>query len=302
VRLQQLELLLAIAKTGSLRASAESLHVTQPALTKALKQLEAEFGVPLVLRTPQGARLAPAGELLAARASTALRELERAREEVDWHVRGARARVTAGLSPVAGILLAPGAVARFGARMPQVRLRMVDAVYPRAQALLRSGELDLAIGPLPPRETSRDLVAQPLFDSANVIVARAGHPLAQARRLRDLRDARWVLVGPADGPGDPATIDWARADVAAPTVRLECESFTTLLALLTTTDVVGSVPRGFLDRFAKPMGLIEIAVEDRLPVTTLHAVRRADAPLTLPAQRLLDDFVQEAQSFMKRSS
>lgn len=295
MRLQQLELLLAIADTGSLRASAEALHVTQPALTKALKQLEAEFGVPLVLRTPQGARLAPAGELLAARAASALRELARAREEVDWHVRHARARVTVGLSPVAGILLAPGAVARFSARMPQVRLRMVDAVYPRAQALLRSGELDLAIGPLPPRETSRDLVAQPLFDSANVVVVRTGHPLAGARSLKALRAARWVLVGPAGGPGDPASIDWAGAGLSPPEVRIECESFTSLLALMTGTDVVGSMPRVFLERFAQPMGLIAVPVVDRLPVTTLHAVRRADAPLTLPAQRLLDDFVEEAK-------
>jgi DNA-binding transcriptional LysR family regulator len=67
VRLQQLQLLIAIASGGSLRAAAEAMHVSQPGLTKALRQLEEEFGTELVLRTPKGARLAPAGELVAAR-------------------------------------------------------------------------------------------------------------------------------------------------------------------------------------------------------------------------------------------
>ena len=75
MRIQQLRLLLAIAETGSLRASARVLNLTQPALTKALRLLEDELGAPLVVRSPHGARLAPAGELLAVRAAAALREL-----------------------------------------------------------------------------------------------------------------------------------------------------------------------------------------------------------------------------------
>ena len=100
MRLQHLHLLLTISKTGSLRASAQLLNVSQPALTKALRQLEDEFGTELVVRTPKGVRLAPAGELIAARAATVVRELERAREEVAWHLRHAEAQVTVGVSPV----------------------------------------------------------------------------------------------------------------------------------------------------------------------------------------------------------
>jgi DNA-binding transcriptional LysR family regulator len=205
MRIQQLQLLLALAEHGSLRASAQVLHVTQPALTKALRQLEEEVGAPLVVRTPRGVRLAPAGEILAAHAATALRELDQARADIDWQVRHERTRLAVGLSPVAGILLAPGAIARFCSRVQGVRLRLVDAVFPRMQALVRSGEIDLGIGPLPAGEHSLDLVAQPLFDSANVVVARLGHPLAGASHLADLAAAGWVLVGPRGGPGDPAS-------------------------------------------------------------------------------------------------
>ncbi|WP_334159411.1 LysR family transcriptional regulator, partial [Achromobacter insolitus] len=78
MRLQHLNLLLTLARTGSMRAAAQVLNVSQPALTKALRQLEEEVGTELVLRTPKGVRLAQAGEILAARAAVVMREIEKA--------------------------------------------------------------------------------------------------------------------------------------------------------------------------------------------------------------------------------
>lgn len=294
MRLQHLHLLLAVAQTGSLRACAQVLNVTQPALTKALHQLEEEFGTALVLRTPKGVRLTPAGELLAARAGTAVRELDRAREEVAWHLRHAEAQVTVGLSPVAAILLAPGAVARFGARWPQVRLRMRDTLYPKALEQVRAGELDLALGPLPPEGAGRDLLAQPLFDSRIIIAARRSHPMSRVKKLARLADAEWVLTGPAGGPGDPRNLRFDAENTLVPKVRLECESFATLLAVMPQLDVVGIVPRGFLDRYGPAVDLIELPIADALPNATIHAMYRADTPLTVPAQRLLEAFTAEA--------
>ncbi|MDR3454924.1 MAG: LysR substrate-binding domain-containing protein [Rhodoferax sp.] len=295
MRLQQLHLLLTIVQTGSLRASAEILNVTQPALTKALRQLEDEFGTALVLRTPKGVRLTPAGDLLAARAATVVRELARAREEVAWHTQHAQACVVVGVSPSAAILLTPGTVARFGARWPQVRVRVVDSLYPHVLAQVRAGELDLAVGPLPVEGVGRDLVVQPLFDSPQVIAARRDHPLARCKQLAGLADAAWVLTGPTGGPGDPAHLHFETRGLPAPKVRLECESFSTLLALMPSLDVVGVMPRGFFDRYGPRTDLVALPIEDALPSTTMHILSRADGPLTLPAQRLLDAFVQEAR-------
>jgi DNA-binding transcriptional LysR family regulator len=296
VRLQHLHLLLTLAKTGSLRASAQVLNVSQPALTKALRQLEDEFGTALVVRTPKGVRLAPAGELLAARAATVVREIDRAREEVAWHLRHAEAQVTVGVSPVAAILLAPGAVERFGARWPLVSLRMRDALYPRALEQVRAGELDMALGPLPLEGVGRDLVVQPLFDSQSVLVARRSHPLARAKKLVELLDSGWVLTGPAGGPGDPRNIHFSATGDRTPQVRLECESFATLLALMPRLDVIGIMPKGFFDRYGPVMDLVKLPIADVLPHATIHVLHRADTPLTLPAQRLLEAFLAEAHA------
>ncbi len=296
MRLQHLHLILALAEAGSLRAAATRLNVTQPALTKSLRQLEEEFGAALVLRMPKGVRLTTAGELLAARAATAVREIERAREEVAWQQRHAQvqAQVSVGVSPAAAIVVLPGALGRLRARWPQVRVNVLDAIYPRALTMVRGGELDLAVGPLPRDGAGRDLRVQPLFDAQQVLVARAGHPLAGAQRLADLEHAAWVVTGPPHGPGDPAHLGFERLGLSTPPVTLLCESFATLVALMPSVDVIGIMPAGFFEQYAGPLGLVKLPIQDALPRVTLHAVWRADAPLTAPAARLLDTLEQEA--------
>ena len=295
MRLAQLTLLLTVAETGSLRAAAQVLNLTQPALTKALKLLEDELGAQLVLRSAQGARLAPAGELLAARAAAALRELERGREEVAAWAGSGDARVTVGLSPTAAWLLAPGAVARLAARWPGIQVRLVDSLYPRALAQVRAGELDFAIGPVPGGRADRDLTLRPLLDSRSQVVVRRGHPLARVRTLAALADARWVLTGPAGGPGDPAALGFDRLGLRPPRPWLTCESFSTVLAMVSSHDVVCVMPQRFVERHGARLGLARVPVTDPLPRATVQAAWRRDAPLTVPAQRLLDAFEQEAR-------
>jgi DNA-binding transcriptional LysR family regulator len=295
MRLQHLRLLLTLAETGSLRAAAQVLHVSQPALSKALKALEEEFGAALVTRTPRGVRLAPAGELLAARAATITRELERAREEVAWHLQHARATVTVGVSPAAAIRLAPGAVGRFQARWPEVRVRLADALYPQALARLRSGEFDLALGPLPPAGVGADLRVAALVGSPTVIGARRNHPLRDSRHLQALTGAPWVLTGPPQGPGDPTRLPFAALGLPPPFIRLECESFATLLAVLPAMDALAVMPRAFFERHGPGAGLACLQVRDELPATTIHLFTRTEGPLSLPARRLLEAFEQEAR-------
>lgn len=298
MRLQQLRLIQTLAHAGSLRAAAITLNVTQPALTKALRQLEDEFGTPLVRRTPKGVRLTPAGDLVAARAATVVREIDKAREEVAWHLRHDHARVAVGVSPAAAMVLLPGALARLRARWPQVTVHAVDALYPSSLTLLRTGGIDLAVGPLPAGGAGRDLQAHALIEAETVVAARRDHPLAQARSLADLATADWVLTGPDGGPGDPGKLDFRRDDEPLadlrPRVVLLCESFATLLSLLPSVEAMALVPRSFFERHGPANGLVRVPVEEPLPRVTLYAVWRADAPLSVPASRLLDALTLEA--------
>ncbi|MCA0325458.1 MAG: LysR family transcriptional regulator [Proteobacteria bacterium] len=295
MRLMHLQLLLSIAQTGSLRAAADALHVSQPALTKALQQLEEEFGTTLVHRSPRGARLAQAGELLAARAALALRELDRAREEVAWHVERTHASLAIGVSPAAATMLVPSTIARFTARWPSVHIRVLDTLYPRALSKLRAGEIDIAVGPRPADDGSHDVRVEPLFASESVVVARKGHRLQNARRLAALVNAAWVLTGPTGGPGDPAKLGLWPSDGAARATPLAFESFSTLLAVVSASDYLAVVPHGFFEFYGPRLGIVRLPLHDPLPVLRVCAMWRADAPLTVPAQRLLEALLEEAR-------
>jgi len=294
MRLQQLQLILALAETGSLRAAALRLNVTQPALSKALRLLEEEFEAPLAVRTPKGVRLAPAGELLAARATIVLREIERAREEIAWQTHQAQARVSIGISPVAAAMLLPGALARLHARWPLVVVRVVDTLYPDAITLMRSGDLDIALGPLPANGAGSDLHIQALFESQLVLVVREGHPKADARKLAELVDSGWVITGPDHGPGDPRVLGFAKSGLVVPRPWVECESFSSLLVLIGKLDLIGIMPLGHFERYGANMGLLRLDIEDPMPSNTVHAIWRADTPLTVPTRSLLDALEQEA--------
>lgn len=296
MRLQQLQLLLTLARTGSMRASAVEMNVTQPALTKALKQLEDEFGTPLVLRSPKGVRLAPAGEMLAARAATVVRELERARQEMAALTSDGQTTLSVGVSPAAALMLAANTISAYQSRWPQVSIHLVDALYPNALQQLRSGELDLALGPLPIAGVGRDLQARALVNSPSVIVAKQGHSLAAARRLDDLAGARWLLSGPRLGPGDPVHLGLEQRGLPPARVVVECESFSTLLAVLPGMDTLAIVPERFHAVHGPRMGLVALPLQETLPTNAIHIFSRTDTPLSLPAQRLLDTFLQEAQA------
>ena len=111
-----------------------------------------------------------------------------------------------------------------------------------------------------------------------------------------LADADWVLTGPAGGPGDPAALGFEALGLAPPHLRLACESFSTVLAMVGAGDLVCVMPQRFVDRHAARLDLVQVPVADPLPDAAILAVWRTDVPLTLPARRLLDAFVQEART------
>jgi LysR family transcriptional regulator, regulator of abg operon len=83
-------------------------------------------------------------------------------------------------------------------------------------------------------------------------------------------------------------------------VVLECESFTTLLALMPGADVVGIMPEPFYRAHAASHGIVSMPIEEPLPRVTLHAVWRAEVPLTAPAAHLLDAMEAESRSLRAR--
>lgn len=142
---KQLKALVTVVEAGSVTRAAELLHLVQPAVTRQIRALEHELGVPLFERTRQGMRPTPAGVSMADRARRALTELERARAELAPTPGVVTGIVTVGLLESTADLLAEPVVSAVLRDHPGIELRILSAYSGHLQQWLDDGDLDLSL-------------------------------------------------------------------------------------------------------------------------------------------------------------
>lgn len=193
--LRQLDAFVAVAEHGSLTAAAESLHVSQSAISGALNSLERVFGAQLTIRRKaHGVTLTPAGRYVLDRAKGLLN----AASDLELHAADAGAELRGALTLGCYLTLAPtvlaGLIDHFSKRHPLVELDFFDGPQSEIQARLLSGRLDLAVAydlSLP-----AGLQRQRLYDAAPSIVLAPDHPLATRASLglKDVADEPMILL------------------------------------------------------------------------------------------------------------
>ncbi|MDE3176432.1 MAG: LysR family transcriptional regulator [Pseudomonadota bacterium] len=173
----------AIAANGSLLKAAAALGLTQPALSKALREVESIVGKPLFERHSRGVRLTEAG--LAARdaARRVIAELRRLDEALDGLDSPGRGVLALGVLPVAASGVLPGALTRLKAAEPLMRVRLEQGRTEELLPLLAAGELDLVVGRLYQPALPDAFVRERLWIEPMSILARAGHPLFDGPRV-----------------------------------------------------------------------------------------------------------------------
>jgi DNA-binding transcriptional LysR family regulator len=158
-----------IADCGSITRAAANLGVAQPALTRHVQSMEQEFGLQLLVRLPRGVRLTGAGRQFLDHCRRALRELDRAREELKADSGSVRGQVILGVSPTLGPLLVPGVVERVRRQCPQVALKIVEHFSTLLFDGLLTGRIDVALLTNP--SASRALKLTPQIAEPIVVLA-----------------------------------------------------------------------------------------------------------------------------------
>jgi DNA-binding transcriptional LysR family regulator len=280
VRLTQVRDFLAVVECGGIRAAARRLGVSQPTITKSIRSLEAELHVQLLARNARGIVPTASGRAFFSRARVAHSELRKAEEEAAEVGGSSAGSVTFGVGPTFAALIVPDAVARFREQFPRARVRIVEGL---ARHLLRSVQdetLDFAMGLRTIAELDPSLRFRPLYRSELVVVVRKGHPLRHARALADLAGADWLSTSTLDLPGGPVERLFASAGLTPPRLAVQCESQSTMVALLSRTDMLGIVQRRTLVAAPGCELLQEVPVAETMPSVTAGIYTRADTPLT----------------------
>ena len=202
MKLHQLEALVASADAGSIRGAARSLRLSQAAVTRALRELEANERLPLLIRAPEGITFTEHGKVLLTHARIVLNQLEHAHNDLE-RLRGrVEGSLTVGITPWITLTFLAEAVRLFRERMPDIRLELVEGLMAVAQPLLRDGSMDFAVGQLQPGASEQEFASEAVLTYESSVMAREGHRKVRARSIHELLDEDWVLNFAPDGKRD----------------------------------------------------------------------------------------------------
>lgn len=183
IKFRHLEAFICIARTKSLKAAADTLNLTQPAISKTLKDLETILGVTLMDRGRAGVQLRPEGEVFLQFAEQSTAALQNGLTSISNLGALGGGVLRLGALPSVAAQLIPDAVNRFRAVSPDTVLQVREGSHAYLTDHLRSGVLDLVVGRLGRPDSMKGLSFTQLHEEKVVIVTAPGHPLAGAVRL-----------------------------------------------------------------------------------------------------------------------
>lgn len=286
MKLHQLRNLVAVADANSIRGAARAQSLAQPAITRGLRELEKELGVPLLERHGKGISLTVYGQSFVVRARSVLRDVERGREEIEQLKGQSLGKVSAGLSSAVFLSLLPRVYPSFRKSFPDAQLSLTEGLFPALEPQLKNGTLDFYVGPRPIGELDKSYALQLLFRNRRAVVCRRGHPLAHVRSLRGLVDAEWVMTGLTQ----PVEVEFEEqfSVHGLPAPKSVTQTLTTLpvVALLTSTDALAFLPQQWVSSPLFRDFLREIRVTEALAGPDIVLVRRSALPLTPLAEKL----------------
>ena len=181
VTLRQLRAFSALARTGSFTLAAESLYITQSALSGLIKELEQTLGVRVVDRSTRRVHLTPIGEELHPQLEAVLNDLDSVLHRVNNQRVLNTGTVRVASTQLLASTLMPDLIAAYQREHPAIQVKLVDTPTDAVMARVFAGDVELGIGP--EREPNSDIKSTPLFHGPFMAVCPTDHPLAKKRRL-----------------------------------------------------------------------------------------------------------------------
>lgn len=298
MKLHQLRDFVTVAEMGGVRAAARKLGISQPAVSKSIRQLESELGLPLFERSGKGAQLNQSGQSFLARAQLAVRELQKGKDELTLlHGRSVSGTVAFSVFGSPALFLVPSALAQFRRRYPDIEVRIVEGSSEAARSGLNDGSLDFALLPLPFDDPANEFEVENLLQNHRVVAARSGHPLARASSLAELVDAEWVVTGAFGTRRAEFEEEFERHGLRPPKAPTRCESLLALLALLVSSDLIAFLPHQWVEAPATRGVLQRIAVREPIAGPSLGLIRRKGLPLTTLSEAMSDAIAREVHHY-----
>jgi len=230
MKFNQLKSLAAVAKAGSIQRAASEMHLSQPALSKSIRELERQLGVPLLIRGAGGTSLTPYGAIVAKRFCAIQKEVDKVHEEIDWLRGELGGRLLIGLSPPAADSFVAGSVASFHRLQPSIEVQLLEQRPAHIIEGLRNGLLDFGILHQYGDAKIADFHTLTLR-SLNMLIAIGGAYPATPVSMEELRHEGWLTSDLADDPDGYTGLLARHFNVPPPARVVRCTSIALCLEL-----------------------------------------------------------------------
>lgn len=244
IKLRDLHIFLAVAEWKSMAKAARHLAVSQPVVSRAIADLEGNFGVKIFDRTPQGVEPTIYGQTLLERGLAIFDELRGSVKDINFLSDADAGELRIGSTPSIAAGLLPAILDRLSAQRPQMsfQVKVGDAALLYHHDL-RERRIDVLFGRLI-AGTYEDVYSEVLFDDRIVVVAGADNPWSRRRKLslQDLIHAPWTMPPPDSYPTNLVADAFQKCGLPAPRQTVASHGVQLHLALLATGHFISLLP------------------------------------------------------------
>ncbi len=249
MELRQLRHFIDIVRCASFGQAAEKLHITQPALSKSIRNLEHTLGVQLLERHPGGVVPTHYGNVFLDYATLVTTELERAVAEINELKGQGKGVVRVGAGATMMQYLLPQAVRAFIEGDAAGSVTFQQGLRDDLLARLRRGEVDIVVGSVNPDRVDDDLRQEIIMEDQIAVMATASHPLVGKRNvtLASLADYRWVLPDVSEAEGDRLTHAFRQANLPPPQCVIRTGSSVFMASMLKDSEFLSYCPSALIN-------------------------------------------------------
>ncbi|HEY6644640.1 LysR family transcriptional regulator [Povalibacter sp.] len=267
--IRRLKHFVAAAEHGNINRAAESLYITQSALTRSIQVLEEDLGAKLFERTPRGVTLTAFGKRLFDHARRIINTTSIAQADMAALINGAGGEIRIGITPTLTSPSLMNLLFSLPRTMPMLAVSITEMFYDSLIQLLRLGELDMVISTLPEGSDRSDLNVEQLVQGPvrMSVVMRKNHPLRAMKAITPeaLQQANWVATSQNHYLAS-LTRYFTDKNMQPPTFRLYANSMSILLRAVLQEDFVALLSEATIERDFPPDSVV--CVPDSTQITT----------------------------------
>jgi DNA-binding transcriptional LysR family regulator len=290
LKLRELRILLGVIQAGSMAKAAKQLAISQPAISRAIADMEATLGVPLFDRSSRGIAPTQYGSALCKRSVAVFDELKQGVQDIAYlaNPEVGELRIGSSASLSEGIVLA--AINQLSRKHPRVVFQLVAGGALALRDALRERRIELGLARLSKNSTEEDLDAEILFEEPLVVVAATDNPWARRRKIKlaELVNEPWTWSSPGT-MFDALVVDAFRAsDVEPPRAAVYAEAISMRMRLAATGPFLAVVPASMVRFYAEHASIKLLPVELPMTQRSIGIITLRNRTLSPLAQLFID--------------